>query len=476
MKIQPVALAVGLIVSVGCSTGSTTNHVDSAANKDTGQSDTAVGDRDTGTNRDASGASGDTPVAADVVSGRDASDGPDDRRAEDDAASSGDASTEPGGALDVGNTASNDAKDAAPTTEAGKPDQQVDTDLNSGALDANAADTPTRDVADAFSKTESGAQPQTALVRLSPLDGETNVVTKDITFTFEQRGAQGIPAQAIAAAVILTTFPEGLAVPADVVVTGGDAGTSALPTIVVKPKSPLGDRWYLVGVTQLPSEVEWAPSYRMYRGSDGTTGSRFRAGSQPHVWMIELCPKAGSSTKARVMFSELIGTGGAGASPASLFYLGDATPIPDCTLGPATAGEIDFICSSLDSTRPLHLVVSDGLTSADGSEKVVPQVLDPGPLATMPMVPTGCQGYAPPPEVPGAGACLPGATELDCIRCGTPADLGTCPRACPRVDCLTSPDAPECGAVCADHACCSCGSQAGADQWLAGQLTCPNPG
>ena len=53
----------------------------------------------------------------------------------------------------------------------------------------------------------------------------------------------------------------------------------------------------------------------------------------------------------------------------------------------------------------------------------------------------------------GGGACLPGATALDCQRCGSASSA--CSQACPAVDCRVSPAPAECTTVCTT--CCTCG-------------------
>jgi len=53
----------------------------------------------------------------------------------------------------------------------------------------------------------------------------------------------------------------------------------------------------------------------------------------------------------------------------------------------------------------------------------------------------------------GTGTCLPGATALDCQRCGS-ANVAVCPQACPAVDCSVSPAPAECTTVC--KTCCIC--------------------
>jgi hypothetical protein len=52
-----------------------------------------------------------------------------------------------------------------------------------------------------------------------------------------------------------------------------------------------------------------------------------------------------------------------------------------------------------------------------------------------------------------SGTCLPGATALDCQRCGS-GNVAVCLQACPAVDCSVSPAPAECTTVC--KTCCIC--------------------
>jgi hypothetical protein len=210
---------------------------------------------------------------------------------------------------------------------------------------------------------------------------------------------QGEECTEVAARSRLQTFPEREDVPATPVAyppgANVDAGQdvdvcpigSAYGVVQMVPVSPLSDRWYLVGVTDLPKEVKWWSGDRFYRGPDAFVGVRFRVGTQPAVLSLRRSDGSGW-TDVQINFSEKVMAQKADEPWLEVRSLTNPS-LPGASCGRPGPGEpVDSIrarCEALPRDDVLQATVR-AFSSADGSKSVADATyqLDPPALLELP--------------------------------------------------------------------------------------------
>ncbi len=230
-------------------------------------------------------------------------------------------------------------------------------------------------------------------VWFEPMDGTTSVgdMTPRIAIdNFELPVGSALLDQVVAA-VSLQTWPEQTSIAASMSVKDASSSGDPRAKILLKPNSPLGDRWYAVRLSKLPVGLAW-PTYPTHHAlQDGSVVARFRVGSEPSVWGVRVCDKgeiiADLSEKvvASKAPSELFSIAHAGASGPSCQSPGSA--------GAQGTGEFIFNCSGIQEKVPLDLSVAPGLAGLSG------QALSPVnyefTLAQLPPWGDGCRIFRP---------------------------------------------------------------------------------
>jgi hypothetical protein len=152
----------------------------------------------------------------------------------------------------------------------------------------------------------------------------------------------------VTARAFLETWPER----APVAFTT-DRPAAGYRVVRVVPSAPLDDRWYVNGLTSLPSLITYDAQL-----PDGTIGSRFRPGSHPRVSHIQFCEKAGGGMKLLVNFSEPVTLSRTAEEIVTLKVGGVASP---CTSYGAGPDALYFTCDALSPTAAVVVTVaSDG--------------------------------------------------------------------------------------------------------------------
>lgn len=199
---------------------------------------------------------------------------------------------------------------------------------------------------------------------LEPSDGFTSVGDSKLTL-----GVSGSPSQSVlddlAGRLSLRTYPELGAVPVSAstyLATDTDAGQTTA-RVELSPTGPLGNRWYVLRVSSLPPDAEWAPGSLPIVLSDGSFGARFRPDSFPRVWGVTSCSKSDGSEAVSILASERMYSLSSAASLVSLAHV-DGSPI-DCrvTQEPTNAAQLDrapFRCTGLDRSKEVKLTIEPG--------------------------------------------------------------------------------------------------------------------
>jgi hypothetical protein len=197
---------------------------------------------------------------------------------------------------------------------------------------------------------------------------------------------------ALAAAVSLRTWPEGSPVDLDL----GSWTRSDRAELEVKPQAALPDRWYFLGLSSLPAGFVWSVVQLRHRAADGTTGVRFRPGSEPHVRAVHLCEKEARMQKIIVDTSESVLATRALTDVVLLVHAGRVAPTCRSLEDRDGAGgvRVDLVCDGVDPATPLEVRVGSGLFALDGSTALVPATLSFVP-STLPNI-SGCRTYAAP--------------------------------------------------------------------------------
>lgn len=191
--------------------------------------------------------------------------------------------------------------------------------------------------------------------------------------------------QDIAAAFWLRTWPELDEVPiavSQIVDTSGRSGEDQYAHIYFTPEPSLADRWYAFGADVLPMTAVWstwfAPSAIMNSGRS----ARFRIGSAPMLWGMQVIFKDPTTQAVYIHFSEAItgdasaiqlssaGGGGPRCQPTvgAVIVSGDAAslvPPPDAASEVATA-TVPLRCTGVDLDDTLFIDIHPGLRSTSG--------------------------------------------------------------------------------------------------------------
>jgi len=204
----------------------------------------------------------------------------------------------------------------------------------------------------------SGGPVRTAFVALHPIDGTTATGDADISAVFSDPGSL-LTADLLdqqRAAIVLTTWPEQTPVTTSVTLMG--VGGPAGATLRVAPASPLGDRWYMLRMTNVPSAI--VPEAPL---QDGTVGVRFRATSQPRVLNLRFCEKEGAGSKLLIAFSEPVTYVAPTSGLIALSILGVAAV---CDVYDAMPDTLGLTCPQLTATSNAHIDVGTGIQGATG--------------------------------------------------------------------------------------------------------------
>lgn len=224
----------------------------------------------------------------------------------------------------------------------------------------------------------------TAQLGFTPPDGTTAWQASPL-LSF-QDGAGIIDAATLAdlaGRVALQTWPEGIAQP---IATDAPTGLSPTEKVVrVTPQNPLEDRWYIVEMSSLPSNISFYSPL-----ADGTVGARFRPDSYPRVAHIQFCGKDPPGMKLLIVFSENVTLANPVVETVSLQIAG--TP-STCTPYEETTDTLYFSCDELTETDSVTVTVGAGVAATAGTGiQLAPQSW---PIDISQLPPGSCRDFAP---------------------------------------------------------------------------------
>jgi hypothetical protein len=184
---------------------------------------------------------------------------------------------------------------------------------------------------------------------------------------------------AVANAVRLYEWPEMRSVPFSYSVndvTGGDHAAdgyrrTGLAYVEVKPSVALGDRWYAMVLSALPSGVT-LPSLASHELlPDGTIGARFSPGSHPTLASVRVCEKGAGQTVVIAQFSERVThprpADIAGVRLAPGVKSGAGCALDLASFGPEPARFVRSVCQGVAlETTTAELALDGAIVSTSG--------------------------------------------------------------------------------------------------------------
>jgi hypothetical protein len=187
----------------------------------------------------------------------------------------------------------------------------------------------------------------------------------------------------LAGRVALQTWPEGIAQP---IATDTPMGPSPTEKVVrVTPQNPLEDRWYVVEMSSLPSNVSFYSPL-----TDGTVGARFRPDSFPRVAHIQFCGKAPPGMKLVVIFSESVALASPADETVSLQIAGTPSTCASYDTAPDT---LYFACDDLKDTDSVTVAVGPGVAATTGAG--IPLAPQSWTIAISELPAGSCRDFAP---------------------------------------------------------------------------------
>lgn len=202
-----------------------------------------------------------------------------------------------------------------------------------------------------------------AFLDFSPQDGTTATQGSELLLLVYDSSDAANPAalEALRSGAVLQTWPERMPVPSTAIATTyveEKVGSSTpRPVIRVTPSEPLGDRWYALVATSLPTT--FASGGVAF--DDGTTGTRFRPTSHPRVRLIENCEKASGVSKLLIHFSEPV----TNTTPSSnLITVSDAVKPYPCDVSESMTDQLSEICIGLSPIAHVKIEIAAGMQGA----------------------------------------------------------------------------------------------------------------
>lgn len=231
--------------------------------------------------------------------------------------------------------------------------------------------------------------PQFPRIAIFPTNGQTATGSQNPSVFFDMPiGAAA--ADLVAKGLTLLTWPELDPVQSHPSKASGDL---ALPygRVHLVPDQSLSDRWYIFKVAAVPGFHWYSTPDHIF--ADGAHGSRFRTGSEPHLWRVEVCGKPDTYAISVAFTESLIAT----QSIETIITLKQAGKTLTLTIPPnqftaPSGGASLYLNASIDKNQPLDIILNSGLESPSG----VPLVLAASPvtlhLPDLPITGSGCVG------------------------------------------------------------------------------------
>jgi hypothetical protein len=187
---------------------------------------------------------------------------------------------------------------------------------------------------------------------------------------------------ALAGRVWLKTWPEAQRV---AITTQAAPGLFEFQKLLkVTPADPLDDRWYELGVDELPPRIIPAAIQ-----PDGAIAARFRPGTHPRVAKLTLCGATDDALSLIVAFSEPVTCA---AAPADVVSLAVGKHPARCSWAGGDGGAYAFTCADVPIAASVTVSVGTGLAGLTGV------ALDPASfdVDTPERVVGTCSAFAPP--------------------------------------------------------------------------------
>jgi hypothetical protein len=222
-----------------------------------------------------------------------------------------------------------------------------------------------------------------ARLAFEPADGATGRQGQGLAVVIDDPG-HILDAAALAALgghVWLKTWPESTPV---AITTEAIPGLFEFQKIIkVAPNDALEDRWYVLGVDELPPRVIPAAAL-----PDGAVAARFRPGTHPRVAKLTLCGVTDDAMSLVVSFSEPVTTAGA---PVDAVSLAVGKHPARCTWAGGDGGAYGFTCADVPIAASVTVSIGQGIAGVSGV------ALDPASWdVALPELPLGtCFTYAP---------------------------------------------------------------------------------
>ncbi len=235
------------------------------------------------------------------------------------------------------------------------------------------------------------------VLRFVPLDVTTSAgpVVPGVVLDTNGPGLSDTLIADVLSKLSLRTWPEYAEVQVTKTVHSADAG-QVFPGVSLNPVVPLEDRWYVVRLESIPAGVTLPAAASFVMLPDGAFGARFRAGSDPVLWGIEMCNSNGQGYKVRLLFSERITTK---VDVGTVVTVSQPGTTPTCTVtsSPAWPNGDDSVvalaCSPIDASASVSVALGVGIESITGKQ-VAPSAHSFTPR-DLPFIEIGCGAYRP---------------------------------------------------------------------------------
>jgi hypothetical protein len=223
-----------------------------------------------------------------------------------------------------------------------------------------------------------------ARLAFDPADGATAQQGRGLVVAIDDPGHLLDPPalDALAGHVWLRTWPEAARLAITTEPAPGHYEFQKL--LKVSPAEPLEDRWYEIGVDELPPRVLPAAAQ-----ADGTIAARFRPGTHPRVARLTLCGATDDALSLVVAFSEPVTCAGA---PADVVGLAVGKHPARCSWAGGDGGAYGFTCEDVPRAASVTVSIGPGIAGLTGV------ALDPASweVATPGLAAGSCSAFAPP--------------------------------------------------------------------------------
>jgi hypothetical protein len=197
-----------------------------------------------------------------------------------------------------------------------------------------------------------------ARLAFEPGDGATGAEGHGLVVAVDDPGhiVDGPALDALAGRVWLKTWPEGARVP---ITTELGPGLFEFQRLIkVVPTDALDDRWYELGVDELPPRI--IPAAVL---PDGAIAARFRPGTHPRVAKLTLCATTDDALSLVVAFSEPVTSAGA---PVDVFSLAVDRHPARCSWAGGNGGAYAFTCADVPVAATVTVSVGEGIAGLSG--------------------------------------------------------------------------------------------------------------